>query len=69
MKRLLAIALLLPLAGCDVSPEVELSTAEWVCSKVAPVDRVNLVPAGKAAVPIPTSKLECVQWSRMGETT
>lgn len=60
------LTLCLTLTGCDFAPKVELSTASWVCSKVASVDRVDLIPAGKAAVPVPSSNLECVQWSRMG---
>ena len=65
--RTALLAFILVLAGCDQTPELTIGMDEWVCSKVARMETVTPLFAGKAVVPQTNSRLECVQWSRMGE--
>ncbi|MCW1937519.1 hypothetical protein OMD46_16450 [Pseudomonas sp. MDMC_285] len=61
---LIVVALL---AGCDPVPELSIRADEWVCSKTARMESVTPLIAGKAVIPQTHSRLECVQWTRMGE--
>lgn len=67
MSRILALAGMLLIAGCDPIPELAIRADEWVCSKIARIDAVMPLVAGKSVIPQTNSRMECVQWTRMGE--
>ncbi|MCY1299804.1 hypothetical protein D9M69_672810 [compost metagenome] len=65
--KIALFALLLVLSGCDPVAEVTIRTDEWVCSEVTRQESTIPLIAGKAVVPQVQSRLECAQWTRMGE--
>lgn len=65
MKLVILAALTLVLCGCNPNPNVEISTAEWVCSRTGDVQRPAILPMGKFIVPTSETVIGCVQWTRM----
>lgn len=65
--RLSILLLVIALAGCNPAPEISIRADEWVCSKVARTENAVPLVAGKAVIPMSQSRLECAQWTRMGE--
>ncbi|EOZ4999717.1 hypothetical protein ACQRUU_005480 [Pseudomonas aeruginosa] len=67
MKSVIFMGFLVLLAGCDPVPQISIRADEWACSKAARVESVAPLFAGKAVIPQTHSRLECVQWTRLGE--
>ena len=67
MMRIAILVGALLLVGCGSGDDIAVSMKDWSCTKVSKVESLTLTPTGKTAMLLPSSSIECVQWTRMSE--